>query len=259
MPPRKKVVGGAASTSAAAATPDGDEDGPGGIDQYELPKSVIARLAKSAVPPEVKLQKEVPLALVKGSTVFINYLAALSHDLAQEKNTKTIAANHVLEAVKQLGWEDGGELSKHLKKELKAFRKIAEAKKNGTYVAPKPKPKPVPSKPKASTSASASTSTSTEAPSEQQEPEVREEPQELAAAEEEEDSTTTLLKDDRPNLDEANQYPDEEMGDPGEEDGVEEYVEEEDEDEVLSEGGSEGVEEPVGAGDGLESDDSGQE
>jgi len=60
-------------------------------------------------------------------------------------------------------------------------------------------------------------------------------------------------------LDEANQYPDEEMGDPGEEDGVEEYVEEEDEDEVLSEGGSEGVEEPVGAGDGLESDDSGQE
>jgi len=37
MPPRKKVV---ASTSAAAATPDAEEDGPGGIDQYELPKSV---------------------------------------------------------------------------------------------------------------------------------------------------------------------------------------------------------------------------
>lgn len=75
MPPRKKVVGGAASTSAAAAaTPDGEEDGPGGIDQYELPKSVsesisrwstsstrllmaasicftVARLAKSAVSP----------------------------------------------------------------------------------------------------------------------------------------------------------------------------------------------------------------
>lgn len=62
------------------------------------------------------------------------------------------------------------------------------------------------------------------------------------------------MKDDRPNLDETNQYPDEEMGDSGEEDGVEEYVEEEDDEEVLSEGGSEGVEEPAGAI-ALESDD----
>ncbi|GAA5928224.1 uncharacterized protein JCM15063_003825 [Sporobolomyces koalae] len=135
MPARKKSIGGAHT----AATPNAanEEEGGLGIDQFELPKSVVARLAKSAVAPEVKLQKEVPLALVKGSTVFINYLAALAHDLAQEKNQKTITAVHVLEAVKQLGWQDEGEeLSKHLKRELKAFRKIAEQKKNGTYVAP---------------------------------------------------------------------------------------------------------------------------
>lgn len=140
MPPRKKVV-------VAESNPAGEEDsspaaagsgaGGMGIDQYELPKSVIARLAKGAVPAEVKLQKEVPLALVKSSTVFINYLAALSHDLATDKNTKTITALHVLEAVRQLGWEDGGRgLEKELKRELKAFRKIAEAKKAGTYVPP---------------------------------------------------------------------------------------------------------------------------
>ncbi|GAA5825527.1 hypothetical protein JCM10212_003597, partial [Sporobolomyces blumeae] len=131
MPPRKKVVaaqsGSGPSLSAATASANAAAQGGGGvepddaegIDQFELPKSVVARLAKGAVPAEVKFQKEVPLALVKGSTVFINYLAALSHDLAQEKNQKTISAAHVLEAVKQLGWDDGGQLHKALKKELK--------------------------------------------------------------------------------------------------------------------------------------------
>ena len=79
----------------------------------------VTRLAKSAVPPETKLQKDVPLALVKGSTIFINYLSALAHDTAVDQGHKTITAAHVLEAVKQLGWEDTGDLSKLLKRELK--------------------------------------------------------------------------------------------------------------------------------------------
>lgn len=41
-----------------------------------------------------------------------------SHDLAAEKGQKLIAAAHVLEAVKQLGWEDGSDLAKLLKGEL---------------------------------------------------------------------------------------------------------------------------------------------
>jgi DNA polymerase epsilon subunit 3 len=78
---------------------------------------------------------------VKGSTVFISYLAALSvpfsfsssvfpqkltlrpphhsaHDTATERNHKTINATHVLDSVKQLMWDDGDELHKVLKKEL---------------------------------------------------------------------------------------------------------------------------------------------
>ncbi|KAJ8700917.1 hypothetical protein PTI98_003895 [Pleurotus ostreatus] len=47
-----------------------------GIEQFELPKSLVTKIAKSAVPPDVKLQKDVVLSLVKSSTVFINFLAA---------------------------------------------------------------------------------------------------------------------------------------------------------------------------------------
>lgn len=65
-----------------------------GIENFELPKSVVMKIAKSAVrrivrlslnvsrnaycsgqlPDHIKLQKETVLSLVKGSTVFINYL-----------------------------------------------------------------------------------------------------------------------------------------------------------------------------------------
>ncbi|KPV75379.1 uncharacterized protein RHOBADRAFT_53362 [Rhodotorula graminis WP1] len=123
--PRKKPAPAAADLAA-------EEDG--GIEAFELQKSVVARLVKSSLPPDVKLQKEVPLAMVKGSTVFIAYLAALAHDTATEKNHKTIAASHVLEASKQLAWDDGGALQKMLKKELAAFRANNEAKKQGRAV-----------------------------------------------------------------------------------------------------------------------------
>ncbi|GAA5878872.1 hypothetical protein JCM16303_007214 [Sporobolomyces ruberrimus] len=247
MPPRKKVVPAATTiTDSNAGEDDSTGAGTSGIDQYELPKSVIARLAKGAVPPEVKLQKEVPLALVKSSTVFISYLAALSHDLAAEKSMKTITAQHVLEGVKQLGWEDGGkELEKYLKKELKAFRKINEAKKAGTYVAPTKQPKQT--KPKVvSTKAAASTDQS-EAPT-------------SAGAEESTEPSTKTLPDDRPNADEGDLYPDgdEEMADE-EEEGVEVYEEgegDEEEDEVVSENGDDdGVDEPAGAEEAIELDD----
>lgn len=61
-----------------------------GIENFELPKSLVTRIAKSGVssqihslivvsrvsqiPENAKLQKETVLSLVKGSTVFINYL-----------------------------------------------------------------------------------------------------------------------------------------------------------------------------------------
>jgi DNA polymerase epsilon subunit 3 len=64
-----------------------------GMENFELPKSLVTRIARSAVrlsscrvhhcltepmqlPENVKLQKETVLSLIKGSTVFINYLGA---------------------------------------------------------------------------------------------------------------------------------------------------------------------------------------
>lgn len=82
--PRKDAGGGPIS---AQAQQDLVSEG---IENFELPKSLVTKIAKSAVssriyfltvfsnvsqiPDNVKLQKETVLSLVKGSTVFINYL-----------------------------------------------------------------------------------------------------------------------------------------------------------------------------------------
>jgi len=100
-----------------------------GIENYELPKSIVTKIAKSAIPDNVKLQKETVLSLVKGSTVFINYLAGTAHDVATSKQHKSISASDVLKALEIIEF---GDLNDMLQNELQIYRnnmKIDKAKK----------------------------------------------------------------------------------------------------------------------------------
>ncbi|KAF8168932.1 histone-fold-containing protein [Pholiota molesta] len=113
-----------------------------GIENFELPKSVVMKIAKSAVttprtprtrvailnvppqiPDNVKLQKETVLSLVKGSTVFINYLAATAHDVAQSKQHKSISASDVLKALETIEF---GDMVNKLQAELLLYRDLSK-------------------------------------------------------------------------------------------------------------------------------------
>ncbi|KAF8811350.1 histone-fold-containing protein [Phlegmacium glaucopus] len=94
-----------------------------GIENYELPKSVVMKIAKSSIPDNVKLQKETVLSLVKGSTVFINYLAATAHDVALSKQHKSISASDVLKALEMLEFTD---MVEQLQGELQVYRQLAK-------------------------------------------------------------------------------------------------------------------------------------
>ncbi|KAG7095225.1 hypothetical protein E1B28_006000 [Marasmius oreades] len=102
-----------------------------GLDNFELPKSIVTKIAKSAVPENTKLQKEAILSLVKGSTVFINYLAATAHDVAQSKQHKSISASDVLKALELI---ELGDLVEPLQAELQAYRDLSKTdkKKSGS-------------------------------------------------------------------------------------------------------------------------------
>ncbi|KAI0084543.1 histone-fold-containing protein [Irpex rosettiformis] len=119
--PRKEAI--ALSTNNAQAQQDAVSEG---IDAYELPKSLVTRLARSALPDNAKLQKDVVLALSKGSTVFINYLAATAHDIAAQKQHKSVSASDVLKALEQI---EMGDMVQKLQSDLNAYRNNQKGKK----------------------------------------------------------------------------------------------------------------------------------
>ncbi|KAK7049923.1 hypothetical protein VNI00_005353 [Paramarasmius palmivorus] len=100
-----------------------------GLDNFELPKSLVTKIAKSNLPDNTKLQKETILALVKGSTVFINYLAATAHDVAQSKQHKSISASDVLKALEMLEF---GDLVDPFQAELSIYRDQSKKKSGGS-------------------------------------------------------------------------------------------------------------------------------
>ncbi|KAG6327175.1 hypothetical protein ID866_11914 [Astraeus odoratus] len=97
-----------------------------GIENFELPKTLVTKIAKSAIPDNTKLQKETVLSLVKGSTVFINYLAATAHDVALSKQHKSISASDVLKALEMIEF---GDLVDRLQEELQIYRDNAKGDK----------------------------------------------------------------------------------------------------------------------------------
>lgn len=192
-----------------------------------------------------------------------------SHDLAAEKNHKTISAAHVLDAVKQLGWDDGGELHRQLKKDLAGaahgfgplrwflrgwkgldadgivstgFRRANEAKKKG--VAP---PAPPPKAPITTVSAPVAAAPASNGAAAA----VVAEASTSAAAGDE--AVTPVLRNEQPNADEAELYPGGEDLEEDDLEGVEEYVDEGEDDE-MEDAGSEGIDDEEVADRGLEDD-----
>ncbi|TFK68325.1 hypothetical protein BDN72DRAFT_683164 [Pluteus cervinus] len=98
-----------------------------GIDNFELPKSLVTKIARSAIPDSAKLQKESVLSLVKGSTVFINYLAATAHDVALSKQHKSISASDVIKALEMMEF---GDIVEQLQAELLVYRELAKTDKS---------------------------------------------------------------------------------------------------------------------------------
>ncbi|KAJ3486896.1 hypothetical protein NLI96_g3896 [Meripilus lineatus] len=124
--PRKEP---AAGQSSAQAQQEAISEG---IDSFELPRSLVTRIARSAFPDNVKLQKETVTALLKGSTVFVNYLAATAHDVAASKQHKSVSASDVLKALELTQF---GDLVDKLQGELQIYRdlqKTDKGKKGGS-------------------------------------------------------------------------------------------------------------------------------
>lgn len=52
------------------------EDDTLSVEDLNLPKSIVQRLAKGVLPPNTQIHKDALLAMSKGATVFVNYLTS---------------------------------------------------------------------------------------------------------------------------------------------------------------------------------------
>ncbi|KAF9978311.1 hypothetical protein BGZ73_002902 [Actinomortierella ambigua] len=97
------------------------------IEDNELPKAILTRIMKRALPENTNIQSNAKLAISKSTTIFINYLAATANDAAHSVNHKIINASHVFKALEMLDLE---EMIPELTAQLEAYQKLQKSKKS---------------------------------------------------------------------------------------------------------------------------------
>ncbi|AAW46916.2 expressed protein [Cryptococcus deneoformans JEC21] len=100
-----------------------------GMGEYELPKTTLTKLAKGSIPDNVKMQQDVVLALLRGSTLFISYLTAAAHDQAIARSGRTVTAADVIKAIIEMDFGPADALVPIMEQELAAFRNIQQRAK----------------------------------------------------------------------------------------------------------------------------------
>lgn len=88
---------------------------------------MVQRLAKGVLPPNTSLHKDAILALSKGATVFINYLAHAANTATLATGKRTIPPGAVIEALADLEFGDFGP---RVEAELKKFNEVQTGKRN---------------------------------------------------------------------------------------------------------------------------------
>ena len=88
---------------------------------------MVTRLAKGVLPPNTQIQKDAILAVSKGATVFISYLADAANEHTLKDNRKTISPQNVLQALKDIEFES---FLPRVEAELAKFNEIQTCKRN---------------------------------------------------------------------------------------------------------------------------------
>ncbi|KAH7095859.1 histone-fold-containing protein [Paraphoma chrysanthemicola] len=132
MPPRKSNVSVAAAEEeiplpkSASKEPKDDALS---VEDLNLPKSIVQRLAKGVLPPNTQIQKDALLAMSKSATVYVNYITSCAAEHAQRQGKKTVMPQDVFAAMHELEFSF---MLPRLEAEVTKFTSI-QADKRNTY------------------------------------------------------------------------------------------------------------------------------
>lgn len=99
------------------------------LEDFNLPLSVVQRIVKEAINENVNIGKEARIALARAAAVFVLYITSHSSQVAQKVNRKTLLAEDVFEALKNL---DFGELVEPLQSHLQEYKEEHKKKDKST-------------------------------------------------------------------------------------------------------------------------------
>ncbi|CAE7011262.1 hypothetical protein P3342_003387 [Pyrenophora teres f. teres] len=129
MPPRKSNVSAVSNEESPAAPRSAPRDESLGVEDLNLPKSIVQRLAKGVLPPNTQIQKDALLAMSKSATVFVNYVTSCAAEKAIASGKKTVMPKDVFEAMAELEFAF---MLPRLEAEVTKFTSI-QADKRNTY------------------------------------------------------------------------------------------------------------------------------
>ncbi|KAK9313852.1 histone-fold-containing protein [Lipomyces starkeyi] len=97
-------------------------------DDLSLPKATVQKIVSEIIPPDLVFSRETRDALIECCVEFIGLISTQSNDIAEGEAKKTIASEHVIKALQELGFADYIEPIREVIQEHKETQKGRERK-----------------------------------------------------------------------------------------------------------------------------------
>ncbi|KAF8427807.1 histone-fold-containing protein [Tirmania nivea] len=105
-----------------------DREFGGSNDDLSLPKATVQKIIQEILSNDLSFAKDARDLLIECCVEFITLISSEANEIAEKEAKKTIAAEHVVRALKDLGFEDYIEQIQEVAQEHKEHQKSREKK-----------------------------------------------------------------------------------------------------------------------------------
>ncbi|EJT97681.1 histone-fold-containing protein [Dacryopinax primogenitus] len=102
----------------------------GGDDDLSLPRATVQKIIQEMLPNEMICAKDTVTLIIDCCVEFIHLISSQANDICEKESRKTIAPEHILAALKELGFDSYVQEVESVLKEHKVQQKEREKKSN---------------------------------------------------------------------------------------------------------------------------------
>ncbi|KAL6050017.1 negative cofactor 2 transcription regulator complex subunit ncb2 [Balamuthia mandrillaris] len=95
-----------------------------------LPKATVSKIIKEMLPPGIKCANETRDLILECCVEFIHLISSEANEICSKENKKTIAPQHILDALQMLGFEEYLEEVRSVSKEVENMEKPKKIRKS---------------------------------------------------------------------------------------------------------------------------------